>query len=117
MGKLPLEQNREQRMGYRALHVGVQVNPTKHTANTQMVSIQNPPKRTHDDTPLASAGCGEEAKCPLCGKGPDTYEHVHQCVALDEIKREIEKETKVSAGAWEHATLFFRKRIDGAISP
>ena len=34
---------------------------------------------------------------------------------MDETKREIEKETKLSAGAWEHATLFFRKRIDGAI--
>ena len=40
---------------------------------------------------LASARCGEEAKCPLCGKGPDTYEHLHECVALDETKREIEK--------------------------
>ena len=66
---------------------------------------------------LASAGCGEEAKCPLCGKGPDTYEHLHECMALDETKREIEQETKVSAGAWEHATLFFRKRIDGRFSP
>ena len=64
---------------------------------------------------LASAGCGEEAKCPLCGKGPDTYEHLHECGALDETKREIEKDTKVSVGAWEHVTLFFRKRIDGAI--
>ena len=64
---------------------------------------------------LASAGCGEEAKCPLCGKGPDTYEHLHERVASDETKREIEEDTKVSVGAWEHATLFFRKRIDGAI--
>ena len=78
-----------------------------------MVPIQNPPQRTHDDTPPRLGRM--RTKCPLCGKGPDTYEHVHQCVALDEIKREIEKETKVSAGAWEHATLFFRKRIDGAI--
>ena len=62
---------------------------------------------------LASAGCGEEAKCPLCGTGADTYEHLHECSALNETKKEIEADTKVSAGAWEHATLFFRKRIDG----
>ena len=68
--------------------------------------------RTHR---LASAGCGEEAKCPLCGTVADTYEHLHECSALNETKREIEADTKVSAGAWEHATLFFRKRIDGAI--
>ena len=64
---------------------------------------------------LASAGCGEETQCPLCGTGPDTYEHLHECNALDETKRDIETSTTVSAGAWEHATLFFRKRIDGAI--
>ena len=34
---------------------------------------------------------------------------------MDESKREIEADTKVSAGAWEHATLFFRKGIEGAI--
>ena len=35
----------------------------------------------------------------------------------NQTKRETEKETKISAGAWEvqHATLFFRKRIDWAI--
>ena len=65
---------------------------------------------------LASAGCGEEAKCPLCGTVADTYEHLHECSALNETKREIEADTKVSAGAWEHATLFFRKRIDFYIS-
>ena len=40
---------------------------------------------------LASARCGEEAKCPLCGKGPDTYEHLHVCVALDETKKRNRK--------------------------
>ena len=91
MGKLPLEQNREQRMGYRALHVGVQVNPTKHTANTQMVSFQNPPKRTYFYALPRLGRMRRGAKCPLCGKGPDTYEHLHECGALDETKREIEK--------------------------
>ena len=38
---------------------------------------------------LASAGCGEEAKCTLCGTGADTHEHLHECSALDETKREI----------------------------
>ena len=100
-------------MGFRAFLVGAKVDPTKHTPATDGFFSERTSMHIWQHTASLRPAAERKQNAHICGTGADTYEHLHKCSALDETKRELEADTKVSAGAWEHATLFFRKRIDG----